>query len=71
MATKKENNNEFEKMTYQQLEEESDKILNQLSDDSLPLDERAKLFYQGKKLYAEMEKRLEELQKNVKDTIEN
>lgn len=69
MPAKKENTDLLSKKTYQELEEESDKVLEKLSDDSLPLDDRASLYDYGKKIYAEMEKRLDELQKKVSDNV--
>jgi exodeoxyribonuclease VII small subunit len=68
MATKK-NVESLDKMTYQQLEEESSKVLESLNRDDIPLDEAAKLFEYGKKVYAEMEKRLSQLEKDVTDTV--
>ncbi len=69
MAAKKNADESLSKKTYQELEEESDKVLEQLQDDSLPLDERTALYEYGKKVYSEMEKRLDELQKKVSDNV--
>ncbi len=59
------------KMTYQELEEESDEILKKLSDSQIGLDESAKLYQYGKEVSKEMEKRLSSLEETVKDTIES
>ena len=58
------------KLSYQQLEEESDNILKQLSDPEIGLDESAKLYQYGRQVAEEMDKRLSELEASVKDTIE-
>lgn len=68
MANKKQEN-PLTKMTYAQLEEEASSVLEKLNDTSLPLDEATKIYQYGKDIYAEMEKRLAELQKSVTDTI--
>lgn len=69
MATKKtETKKELSEMTYAELEKEAEETLTKLSDTSLPLDETAKLYEYGKKVSAEMEKRLAELEKSVTDT---
>ncbi len=59
------------KMTYQELEKESDEILKKLSDSQIGLDESAKLYQYGKEVSKEMEKRLSSLEETVKDTIES
>ncbi len=69
MAEKKTKNDELKKMTYQELEKEADGILEALSQEDVSLDNASKIYEYGKKVYAEMEARLAELEKNVSDTI--
>ena len=58
------------KLSYQELEDESESILKQLSDSEIGLDDSAKLYQYGKEVAEEMEKRLSSLEASVKDTIE-
>ncbi len=69
MAEKKTKNDELKKMSYQELEKEADHVLAELSKEDLPLDDASKIFEYGKKVYAEMETRLSELEKSVTDTV--
>ncbi len=56
-------------MTYEEMEKECEKVLEKLSKD-ISLDEAKKCYDYGKELASEMEKRLGELQKEVKDEVE-
>ncbi|MFA6829454.1 MAG: exodeoxyribonuclease VII small subunit [Bacilli bacterium] len=67
MATKK----DLTKLSYQELEKESEVIIQSLSKDDLSLDEASKIYFYGKEVSAEMEKRLAELTKKVSDTVSN
>ncbi len=69
MAEKKTKNDELKKMSYQELEKEADGVLEALSQEDVSLDNASKIYEYGKKVYAEMEARLAELEKNVSDTI--
>lgn len=69
MAEKKSKNDELKKMSYQELEKEADGVLEALSQEDVSLDNASKIYEYGKKVYAEMEARLAELEKNVSDTI--
>lgn len=69
MAEKKTKNDELKKMSYQELEKEADAVLEALSQEDVSLDNASKIYEYGKKVYAEMEARLAELEKNVTDTI--
>ncbi len=69
MAEKKTKNDELKKMNYQELEKEADGVLEALSQEDVSLDNASKIYEYGKKVYAEMEARLAELEKNVSDTI--
>lgn len=69
MAEKKTKNDELKKMSYQELEKEADGVLEALSQEDVSLDNASKIYEYGKKVYAEMEARLAELEKNVTDTI--
>jgi len=68
MAEKKSAEKDLTKLSYGELEEEAEKTLEALGDTSLPLDEATKLYERGKKISAEMEKRLSDLEKSVTDT---
>lgn len=68
MAEKKTDTKDLTKLTYAQLEEEATKVLNALSDPSLPLDDATLLYEQGKKISSEMETRLSTLEKSLTDT---
>lgn len=59
------------KLTYAELEEEADNVLKLLSDDTLPLDDAAKLYEYGKKIAAAMEENLTALSKKVTDTVQD
>lgn len=69
MSEKKTKNDELKKMSYQELEKEADGVLEALSQEDVSLDNASKIYEYGKKVYAEMEARLAELEKNVSDTI--
>lgn len=62
--------NDLSKLSYQQLEEEADKVLKNLSDGEIGLDESAKLYRYGKEIASEMDKRLTELENSVTDEID-
>lgn len=68
MAARK-TENQFDKMSYEEMEENLKNIIEKMDDPTLPLDTASSLFKQGKDLYEEMEKRLADLQKQVTDTI--
>lgn len=55
--------------TYKELEDDLKKVLEKLSDENLPLDESRKYYLEGKDLIASMEKKIEELEKEVTNTI--
>jgi exodeoxyribonuclease VII small subunit len=69
MADKKNKEVDLSKLSYAQLEEEANKTLERLNKDDLPLDEASLVYEYGKKISAEMEKRLSELENSVSDTI--
>lgn len=60
---------DLSKLSYQQLEEEADKVLKNLSDSEIGLDESAKLYRYGKEIASEMDRRLTELENSVKDEV--
>lgn len=66
-----EKKNDYSKLSYQQLEEKMEEILTKLSQSDLPLDEATTLYEEGKKLSAEMEKRLSDLALKVSDKVDN
>ncbi len=55
--------------TYKELEDDLKKVLEKLSDENLPLDESRKYYLEGKDLITSMEKKIEELEKEVTNTI--
>ena len=55
--------------TYKELEDDLKKVLEKLSDENLPLDESRKYYLVGKDLITSMEKKIEELEKEVTNTI--
>jgi exonuclease VII small subunit len=61
---------DLEKLTYTELEKESEAVLAELSKADLPLDEAGKVYDYGKKVADAMEKKLAELSKSVSDTVE-
>ena len=60
---------DLSKLSYAQLEEEANKTLEKLNDANLGLDEASQIYEYGKKVSAEMEKRLSDLEKSVTDTV--
>lgn len=56
---------DYSKMSYQELENEINKILSNLQDDGLSLDEQIKIGEKGQKVLAEMGKRLDALKEKV------
>ena len=64
------NEKKLEELNYEELEAEINHVLSRLADTSLPLDESASLYKYGKRIVAEMRNRIEKLQKETKDTIE-
>lgn len=56
---------DYSKMSYQELENEINKILSNLQDDGLSLDEQIKIGEKGQKVLAEMDKRLDALKEKV------
>lgn len=59
----------LEELSYAELEEEANYVLSLLSDDSLPLDDAAKIYEYGRKVASIMEKNLSEISNKVTDTI--
>lgn len=56
---------DYSKISYQELENEINKILSNLQDDGLSLDEQIKIGEKGQKVLAEMGKRLDALKEKV------
>lgn len=64
------NNNDLNKLSYQELEEKLKEVLEILKDENLPVDDANKYYQQGKLLIDLMEKKLSELEKEVTNQIE-
>ncbi len=60
----------LEELSFEELEGEIYLVLEKLSDTSLPLDESASLYKYGKSIIAEMRNRIEKLQKETQDLVE-
>lgn len=61
----------IDELDYSKLEELMEEILKELSDETLPLDKATSLYKFGKEVTDLMQNKLEELEKSVKNTINN
>ncbi len=64
------NEKKIDELSYEELEQEINAVLEKLTDLSLPLDESAALYNYGKNIIAEMRARIEKLQQETQDQIQ-
>lgn len=60
---------DLNKLSYKELEEKLKLLLEELKDDSLPIDEIQKKYLLSKKIIEKMEKKIDDLQKEVTNEI--
>lgn len=60
---------DLNKLSYKELEEKLKLLLEELKDDSLPIDEIQKKYLLAKKIIEKMEKKIDDLQKEVTNEI--
>lgn len=70
MATKKNETDKLSEKSYSELERMAQQAIEALSKEDLPLDEAKKIFDEGTKILARMQKKLEQMRAEATDAID-